>query len=162
MNIEKIRNWFIKVPPKKEEPVLLTAAELRAHMAEVEAEHQRALEAKQSKTRAAMDVFADEFLHQHLSPEEIADMRKKIHHAVDHGLFEVMVMRFPASLCTDHGRAINSAEEMWPETLTGKARDLYEAWQEKARPAGYHLKAYIIDFPDGVPGDVGMFINWAA
>lgn len=141
---------------------LITAAELRAHMAELAAEKQRLLKQKRGKAEAAMQAFAEDFLHNHLSQEELGEMRKKIRHAVDHGLYEVMVMRFPSALCTDQGRAINNALEGWPETLPGKARELYQAWAEKARPAGYHLKALIIDFPDDLPGDVGIFINWSA
>lgn len=140
---------------------LVSAAELRAHMAELEAEKQKLLEAKRSKAENAMQSFAEQFARSHLTEEEMAEMRRKIRHAVDNGLFEVMLLRFPSALCTDKGRAVNNALPNWPDTLPGKARDLYEAWDQWARPAGYHLRAYIIDFPGGMPGDVGMFVNWA-
>lgn len=145
-----------------EESVVVTAAELRARMAELEAEKQRLLDDKRGKAERAMNDFAQEFVNSHLTQDEIDEVRKKIRHAVDNGLFEVMVMRFPSTLCTDKGRAINNALDNWPETLPGKARDLYETWLERAKPRGYHLRAYIVDFPNGMPGDVGMFINWAA
>jgi hypothetical protein len=28
------------------------------------------------------------------------------------------------------------------------------------RPRGYKLKVQIVDFPNGMPGDVGMFLTW--
>jgi len=28
------------------------------------------------------------------------------------------------------------------------------------RPRRFHLVARVIDFPDGVPGDIGMFLTW--
>jgi hypothetical protein len=37
---------------------------------------------------------------------------------------------------------------------------LLQKYDERARPAGYHLKAQIINFPDGMPGDVGLFLSW--
>ncbi|WP_145962857.1 histidine kinase [Mangrovicoccus ximenensis] len=141
---------------------VITASELRAQMAELEAEKQALLERKRAKAEGSMRDIAEEFTRGHLSKEELDEVRRKIRHAVDHGMFEVMVMRFPSSLCTDKGRAINNALPNWPETLPLKAHELYGAWERLAKPAGYHLRAYIIDFPNGMPGDVGLFLNWAA
>jgi hypothetical protein len=28
------------------------------------------------------------------------------------------------------------------------------------RPKGYGIKCRIIEFPDGMPGDIGMIISW--
>lgn len=139
----------------------MTAGELRQHMAEMEAERLRALLAKQAKAHRAMDDFVDHFLHDQLDDTEREDIRRKVRHAAERGEMEVMVMTFPSRLCTDHGRAINQEEEGWPETLPGKARDLYEGWRERGKPMGYRLRAMIINFPDGMPGDVGLFLNWA-
>jgi hypothetical protein len=73
---------------------------------------------------------------------------------------EIMVARFPNELCTDHGRAINQAEPEWPDTLTGRPRLVYEFWKEHLQPLGYHLKAQIVDWPNGMPGDIGIYITW--
>jgi hypothetical protein len=83
-----------------------------------------------------------------------------IERAVASGLTEVQVYRFPNSLCTDHGRAINQQEPGWEKTLTGLPKELYEFWDRQLRPLGYKLRVQIIDFPDGVPGDVGMTLKW--
>jgi hypothetical protein len=45
--------------------------------------------------------------------------------------------------------------------LRGKAKELYERYQNIAKPKGYKLKAMIVNFPGGVPGDVGFFLSWA-
>jgi hypothetical protein len=42
-----------------------------------------------------------------------------IKRAVDNGLAEVMVGRFPNQLFTDRGRAINQQEAGWEAALTG-------------------------------------------
>ncbi len=84
-----------------------------------------------------------------------------IERAVANGLTEVLVMRFPNSLCTDLGRAINQQEPGWETTLTGLPKELYEFWNRQLRPRGYKLRFQIIDFPGGVPGDVGITLKWA-
>lgn len=73
---------------------------------------------------------------------------------------EIMVARFPNELSTDHGRSINQAEAGWPETLIGKPHQVYLVWKEHLQPLGYHLKAQIVDWPDGLPGDIALYISW--
>jgi hypothetical protein len=84
-----------------------------------------------------------------------------IERAAANGLTEVLVYRFPNALCTDRGRAINQQEPGWEKTLTGLPKELYEFWHRQLRPLGYKLKVQIVDFPDGMPGDVGMTLKWA-
>jgi hypothetical protein len=80
--------------------------------------------------------------------------------AVEAGLTEVQVYRFPNILCTDHGRAINQQEPGWEETLTGVPKELYQFWHKYLSPRGYKLRAQIVDFPGGLPGDVSMTLKW--
>ena len=72
-----------------------------------------------------------------------------IERAVASGLTEVQVYRFPNTLCTDRGRAINQQEPGWETTLTGLPKELYEFWNRHLRPRGYKLRVQIVDFPDG-------------
>ena len=83
-----------------------------------------------------------------------------VERAVANGLTEVQVYRFPNTLCTDHGRAINQQEAGWEATLTGVPKEIYEFWDRQLRPLGYKLKVQIIDFPGGMPGDVGITLKW--
>ena len=73
---------------------------------------------------------------------------------------EVQVHRFPNALCTDHGRAINQQEKGWENTLTGLPKEIYGLWERHFRDKGYKLRCEIIDFPGGMPGDVGMTLSW--
>ena len=99
-----------------------------------------------------------------LTPEALAEisgrLQVKLRAAAERGDTEIMVMRFPNLLCTDHGRAINNTLEGWPDTLTGRPRQAYELWRDRLKPAGYGLKAMIVDWPNGMPGDVGFFLSW--
>jgi hypothetical protein len=80
--------------------------------------------------------------------------------AADSGLTEVLLVRFPNELCTDRGRAINQTEPGWENTLTGLPKELFEFWRKFMKPRGYRFKCQIIDFPGGVPGDVGITLSW--
>ena len=99
-----------------------------------------------------------------LTPERLKEivepLKTKLRSAAERGQTELMVMRFPNSLCSDKGRAINNADPDWPDTLTGRPRQAYELWQNQLRPAGFRLSAQIIEWPGGFPGDVGFFLKW--
>jgi hypothetical protein len=84
-----------------------------------------------------------------------------IERAVANGQTEVLVGRFPNTLFTDRGRAINQQEPGWETTLTGLPKELYEFWDRQLRSRGYKLRVQIVDFPDGMPGDVGITLKWA-
>jgi hypothetical protein len=96
-----------------------------------------------------------------LSDEEV--MKKAaaiIERAAKNGLTEVQVYRFPNTLCTDRGRAINQQEPGWETTLTGIPKEIYEFWHRQLRPLGYKMRVQIVDFSGGVPGDIGMSLKW--
>jgi hypothetical protein len=86
---------------------------------------------------------------------------KIIERAANNGLTEVLVYRFPNQMCTDRGRAINQQEPGWEKTLTGVPKEIYSLWQRHFRDQGYKLRVQIIDFPGGMPGDVGMTLSWS-
>ena len=83
-----------------------------------------------------------------------------IKRAVSNGLTEVEVGRFPNTLCTDHGRAINQQEPGWEQTLTGLPKELFQFWKVHLQPRGYQIKYQIADWPNGVPGDVSITLSW--
>jgi hypothetical protein len=83
-----------------------------------------------------------------------------IQRAVNNGLTEVQVYRFPNSLCTDKGRAINQMEPGWENTLTGIPKEIFQLWSDYLKPRGYRISYQIVDFPGGVPGDIAITIAW--
>ena len=108
-----------------------------------------------------LSKFTEDFLRNQVTEDEIAMVRRLVMNAVKDGKLEALVYSFPSNLCTDSGRAINSGDPQWTETLQGKAKEFYNRYVEFGRPQGYKLKAMIINFPGGMPGDVGFFLNWA-
>ena len=70
------------------------------------------------------------------------------------------MLRFPAKLCSDNGRAINVPEPDWPATLRGEAAETYLRFERELKPLGFHLIARVLDFPAGFIGDIGLFLHW--
>jgi len=75
-------------------------------------------------------------------------------------LTEIEVGRFPNQLFTDRGRTINQMEPGWEDSLTGLPKELFEFWRQFLEPQGYKLRMQVVDFPGGIPGDIGMIRSW--
>ena len=126
--------------------------------AEEAAKHARKLAEAEAEKQALLDHFKKP---SGISDEEgIRRAIKIIERAVSNGLTEVQVCRFPNTLCTDRGRAINQQEPGWETTLTGFPKEIYQLWAKYFRERGYKLRVEILDFPGGMPGDVGMTLKW--
>lgn len=126
--------------------------------AEKAKDEMRRLKSEQAEKKALIDRLSKP---SGLSDEEI--MQKAaiiIERAARNGLTEVQVYRFPNTMCTDAGRAINQQEAGWEKTLTGIPKEIYEFWERRLRPLEYKLRVQIIDFPGGMPGDVGISLKW--
>jgi hypothetical protein len=142
--------------------LLPTAADSRKKMAAAEAEKASEYMRKQ----AAIEAEKKALLEQLQKPSGVTDEERMkraatiIRRAVDNGLTEVFVGRFPNNLCTDRGRAINQMEAGWETTLTGLPKEIFEFWKQHLQPRGYKIRFQIVDYPGGIPGDVGITLSW--
>jgi len=126
--------------------------------AEKSSEEMRRREKEEAEKKALIERLTKP---SRLSDEQV--MKKAaaiIERAAKNGLTEVQVYRFPNSLCTDRGRAINQQEPGWETTLTGIPKEIYEFWDRQLRPLGYRLRVQVVDFSGGVPGDIGLSLKW--
>jgi hypothetical protein len=139
----------------------MSAEALRMSILQKEVEKMEVERKAREAEEKRLAAFTQDFLHKHVSEDEIAMVRRLVANAVKDGKMEAMVYSFPSDLCTDSGRAINNNDPRWPETLQGKAKEFFERYETLAKPQGYRLKAMVINFPGGVPGDIGFFLNWA-
>ena len=132
-------------------------------LALAEAEKASATARKQSDAEAEKKMLLEKLTKPSGVSDEEALRRVAaiIERAVSNGLTEVQVYRFPNALCTDRGRAINQQESGWEATLTGLPKEMYQFWERQLRPRGYKIRVQIVDFPDGMPGDVGITLKWA-
>lgn len=141
-------------------PRLPTADHLLALARQEEEEEKakaaRAREAAEAERKRRLDRLRNE----HLTSSDIAAAANYFVEAARRGETKVLAYRFPSELCTDGGRAINNNLPEWPETLVGQPREIYDFWRQRLRPAGYHLTVKILNFPEGMPGDVGFIFSW--
>ena len=138
----------------------LEAADFRRAVAGFEQqERQKQLE----HTRAAaarLRLKVTELLAGHVSDDEWHNLLRKARDAAEHGRKEFLVLRFPSQLCSDGGRCINAFDPNWPATLRGEASEIYMRWKRDLKPHGFGVAAQILEFPDGLPGDAGLFLIW--
>lgn len=139
---------------------MTSAADLRKQALELqllEMERSDKIKAEEAKKHAA---FVDDFFRHQIGDAERAIMKRLVMKAAVDGKYEALIYSFPSDFCTDSGRAINNNLPGWQETLQGKAKEVLDLFYKVAKPQGYGLKAMIISFPDGIPGDVGFFLTW--
>jgi hypothetical protein len=143
-------------------PPGFSATDIRRRMAQREAEKAaaeiRRMRDEEEKKKALLEEF-------HKPPARTAEqlhqlVMQLVGQAADRGEHEVQVYRFPSALCSDGGRAINNFEANWDGSLDGRAKLAYEAWRDHLKPLGFGLQARVLDYPGGVPGDVGLFLIW--
>jgi hypothetical protein len=151
--------------PKKTDPlaVLPTAKDLLKQIALKEAEKasasMRELTAAEAEKQALLEKFS--------KPSGVSDADRMaraaaiIKRAANDGKTEVLVGRFPNEMSTDRGRAIIQGEAGWEQTLTGLPKELFEFWQKHLKPRGYKLACEVVDYPGGLPGDIGITLSWS-
>ena len=141
---------------------IFSAADLKRRMAEREAakaaEEMRRMQAKEEQQKAVMAEFQQ-------PPARTAEqlmplVMQLVSHAAESGHSEVQIYRFPNMMCTDRGRRINNSEAGWEQTLEGRPKAGYEFWRERLQPLGFGLKAEVLEYPGGMPGDIGFFLTW--
>src|SRR3974390_3519537 len=107
--------------PSNIDEVLPLAKDCMKKIALAEAEEAE----KETQKRAAAEAEKKALLDQLTNPSGVSDEERLkraasiIKRAVDTGLTEVEVGRFPNQLCTDRGRALNQRKPGWENTLTG-------------------------------------------
>ena len=147
-------------PHDRQDGIRLEAADFRALVDDfnrkevLEREDARRAAAEQRRRQVA------QLINEHIPDERWRALVHQARAAAERGEKEFMLLQFPSQLCSDGGRAINVPEPDWPQTLRGDAAEIYLRWERDLKPHGFHLAARVLDFPGGVPGDIGIFLIW--
>ena len=141
---------------------IFSAADIKRRMAQIEAakaaEEMRRQQAQEEQQKAVMAEFQRP---PDRTPEQLMPLiMQLVSQAADRGQSQVQIYRFPNTMCSDRGRQINNTQPDWPQTLEGRPRAGYEFWREHLRPLGFGLKAEVLEYPGGMPGDIGFFLTW--
>jgi hypothetical protein len=139
-----------------------SATDLRRRMGEREAakaaEEARHMKEQEEKQKAVMEEFRKP---PDRTPDQLMELLNQlVNRAAEHGQSQVQVYRFPNSLCSDGGRRINNSLPGWEETLEGRPKQGYEFWRDHLRPLGFGLRAEVLEYPGGMPGDIGFILTW--
>jgi hypothetical protein len=141
---------------------LMSVKDLQKKIADAESAKATAALRAQQAEEAEKKALLDHLLRQSgLSDEAVSEKASIIiHRAVENGLTSVSVFRFPCHLCTDGGRAINQGEAGWERTLVGIPKEIFEFWMRRLQPLGYRIRYEVVDYPGGMPGNVGVTLSW--
>lgn len=140
---------------------LLSATELQNYAASA----RRAEQAKSKAFQEELEKAEQERIKTLMTPvemseERIANFMLRVRQAAERGERQILILRFPSRMCRDSGRAINNAQSGWEDTLLGVPEQIFHIWQEHLKPLGFHLSAEVLEYPGGIPGDVGLFCRW--
>ena len=142
-------------------PQAAVTADAFRHLAE--ASHQSELDERKAAAHAVELERMRQvktMLQDHVGAEMWETLMTHAQVAAAHGAKEMQLLRFPSELCSDSGRKINNADPAWAETLQGEAAEMYAKWERDLEPAGFGIAARVITYPEGRPGDVGLFLVW--
>ncbi|MCK6450912.1 MAG: hypothetical protein L6R19_08675 [Alphaproteobacteria bacterium] len=139
---------------------LITPDQLReiAHRREMEKLNE--ILAARGKAEAEAKDLYKAFMEREIHPDVKHRVSDAVRRAAERGERQVLVIQFSSEWCSDKGRAINNNEPDWPKTLTGFAKRALEYFEKELRPLGYKAHAQILNYPGGMPGDVGLFLAW--
>jgi hypothetical protein len=138
----------------------LSVADLFAAKAAAQARCRAEEEAAREAHQAELKAFADKLMTYRITEEDKQRALTKIRRAFENGEKEAMLIRFPSDLCEDQGRRINNRLDGWQETLPGVLKHVHEWWEKELAPGGFTFGARVLDYPGGMPGDIGLFIGW--
>lgn len=139
---------------------LISPDELKRIADDVDMKKAREAFELEKKRDAERQKLHDAFFQREIHPEVKQRVSAAVRRAAEAGQREILVVSFPSSWTTDRGRRINNSETDWPESLDGFAKRAYDYFATELRPAGYKVRAEILNFPGGIPGDVGLYLSW--
>ena len=145
---------------REPDPTKLGAEGFQKLNQEFEQTHEKEQKERREATDEKRKERVEELLDCHVDDERWTNLISRAREAAKAGHKEFELLRFPSQLCSDGGRAINVAEDGWPDTLRGEAKEIYDRYERDLKTQGFRLTAQIIDFPDGFPGDAGLYLHW--
>lgn len=119
-----------------------------------------AARAAEAIKQAERDAVRDSFKERVVQPEAMDRIAVIVARAIENGEKRALVLQFPSEWLPDSGRAVTSRDPNWHEHLDGFPQRAYEFFQKELAPRGFQLMVEILDWPGGMPGDVGWFLTW--
>jgi hypothetical protein len=138
----------------------LSADSIRAYLADKRRREAAEAREQEKAARAEREKLRQHFMEQEIPADAMAQLAKMVRRALNAGEKRALVMQFPSDWLPDQGRAITNHDPDWHEHLDGFARRAYAFYERELKPRGFQLRAEVMNWPDGMPGDVGFFLQW--
>ena len=139
---------------------LLTPQQLRKIAQETAGSEAQKAAAEAKKAAEHKEAVRKAFMERDIRPDAMDHLMRAVKHLAEQGKHEFLVFQFPAELLSDRGRRVNNFQPDWPDSLQGFGKRAYDYYQEHLKPAGYRVRAEVLDYPNGAIGDVGLFLCW--
>ena len=146
-------------PPAVDRPAVTADAFRALVTVSKQVEREDAAAAKQ-QAKLSQQRRIEAMLREHLEEHAWARLLERAQAAAAHGEKSFELIRFPCDLCSDGSRKIDVAEPDWPTTLRGEAAEVFARWERELRPAGFGLTGQIVEYFDGMPGNVALTLTW--
>jgi len=138
----------------------LSADSVRAYLRSKKDEEAAKQRAHEAERKIELDQLHKDFEAREVQPEAMDRIAALVRRQIDMGEKQALVLRFPSSWLPDQGRAITNHDRNWPASLDGFPKRAYDFFAKELEPRGFQLRAEIIDWPGGMPGDVGFYLTW--
>jgi hypothetical protein len=139
---------------------ILTPSELKQVTETAEMAKAKELLERVNRQEAERKGMKEAFMERELHPQVMERVNAAVRHAAELGVHEIQALSFPATFCNDKGRRINNLEPDWADSLEGFAKHAYDFYIRELQPLGYKIRAQVLDYPHGMPGEIGIFLSW--
>ena len=140
----------------------LSADAVRAYLHSKKAEEEAKQRAFEASTKIELDKLHESFDGREVQPEALDRIATLVRKTIDMGDKQALVLRFPSDWLPDQGRAITNHDKDWYEKLDGFPRRAYDFFKRELEPRGFQIRAEILNWPGGMPGEVGFYLQWKA
>ncbi len=140
----------------------LSADAVRAYLHSKKAEEEAKQRAFEASTKIELDKLHESFDGREVQPEAMDRIATLVRKTIDMGDKQALVLRFPSDWLPDQGRAITNHDKDWYEKLDGFPKRAYDFFKRELEPRGFQLRAEILNWPGGMPGEVGFYLQWKA
>src|SRR3954452_3748660 len=138
----------------------LSADAVRAYLNSKKEEEEAKQRAFHASAKAELDKLHEAFKEREVQPEAMDRIATLVRKTIDMGDKQALVLRFPSDWLPDQGRAITNHDKNWHEKLDAFPKRAYDYFKRELEPRGFQISAAIVDWPRGMPGDVGLFLQW--
>ncbi len=138
----------------------LSADAVRAYLHSKKAEEEAKQRAFEASTKIELDKLHESFDGREVQPEAMDRIATLVRKTIDMGDKQALVLRFPSDWLPDQGRAITNHDKDWYEKLNGFPKRAYDFFKRELEPRGFQIRAEILNWPGGMPGEVGFFLQW--